>query len=757
MPVGRRSPGAHLCAKARKGGGALLVVASNRLPVSVKRRGAGFDLVPTPGGLAVGLESLRLEGKLRWVGWPGNVAPAIRGAVSARLKEALGCDPVFLPQRLVRLYYNGFCNRTLWPLFHGLPSIARFNEAEWRAYAEANALFAEHLNHVAGPDDSFWIQDFQLLLVPKLLRELRPEAKIGFFLHIPFPAYETLRVLPWHKELLEGLSGADLVGFHTYDFAQAYLSCLRRLLGVDNNLGEVVLPGRSFQVDVFPMGIDFARFAAATQKADVQREVAKLRAGAPGKRITMSLSRLDYTKGIPQLLDALELFLTDHPEWRGRFHHLLVTVPSRENVGEYRQLKREIDERVGRLNGRYGTVGWTPVRYIFRYLPFEQLVSLYACADVALIVPRRDGMNLIAKEYLATRADGQGVLILSELAGAARELTQALIVNPNSREEIARALHTALEMPAAEKAKRAMPMREQLSAHDVASWAGRFLVRLDKAAGRSRRLAARRLTAAASRDLVGAFGAARESLLLLDYDGTLVPFAPDPAAPAPDGPLLELLASLASRPGARVVILSGRDRTTLSRWFGELPVTLVAEHGVWVREAHTRAWERVVRSDTAWKGPLNEVLSLFVDRIPGSFVEEKECSLVWHWRGADPHIGADAARELIEALTSLTANTEVVVLPGNKVVEVKTAAAGKGTFFLERFGEREWPFLLAIGDDLTDETLFRALPPTAHSLRVGHAASAARYNIEDTSAVRELLGRMAAVATQSPEVSAPPA
>ena len=722
----------------------MLVVVSNRLAASYRKVGAGYHLQATPGGLAVGFDSLRRHGDVMWVGWPGQVPPARQAEVESRLRTDLGSAPVFLPDALVRDFYEGFCNRTLWPLFHSMPMEARYEASQWAAYKRANALFADKVVEVAPDSGTIWIQDYQLLLLPSFLRERLPNARIGFFLHIPFPTYDILRLLPWHREVLEGLTGADLVGFHTYDYAQAYLTCLRRLLGIDNTLGEVVAGGRAFQVDVFPMGIDFKRYAGAGDLPGVQANEKRLRDRLGARKLTFSLCRLDYTKGVSQMLDAIELFLEERPEWHAKFEHVMVVVPSRERVGGYKELKREIDERVGRLNGRFGTVDWTPLRYIYRYLPFEELAALYSTADAALITPVRDGMNLVAKEFLAARRDLQGVLVLSGMAGAARELTGAIVVNPNSAEEVAGAIHAALQMPAAERRRRAEPMRERLESNDVDAWAERFLTKLEAAAERSKVLASRVLSPAARQEMVDRFARAARPMLLLDYDGTLVPFALDPAAAAPEADAKEALAALAGRPQVTLVILSGRDRASLERMVGDVPATLVAEHGAWMRARGSSEWQALVRADTAWKRQVKDVMRLFEQRIPGSSIEEKDFSLVWHWRGADRHVGTEASRELVEALTTITANTELVVLAGHRIVEVKGTAAGKGPFYVSKVAPRNPDFVLAMGDDATDETLFRVLPPDAFSVRVGFAVSAARFNVGGVDEVWRILEDLAA-------------
>jgi trehalose 6-phosphate synthase/phosphatase len=718
----------------------MIYLASNRLPVTLTFSKGRVALSPSPGGVATGLAGIAQGAhKVAWVGWPGAVSPQRQARAVRAMAREPGLVPVFLPERLVRGYYNGFSNRSLWPLFHSFPTRARFVEGEWAAYREANELFASALARRVRPGDLVWIHDYHLLLVPQLLRERVPRARIGFFLHIPFPQHETLRLLPWSREILEGLLGADLVGFHTYDYAQAYLGGLRRLLGIDNALGEVSAGGRTVQVDVFPMGIDVGSFAGAADDPIVRQHMRRIRARFGERKLMLSVSRLDYTKGIPGELAALEKFLEDNPRWRGRFKHLLVVVPSRERVDGYAALKREIDELVGRINGRFGRIDWTPIRYNYRYLPFAELAALYAAADVALVTPARDGMNLVAKEYVATKADGNGVLILSEMAGAARELLEALIVNPNSKEEVAAAIAAAFEMRPEERRRRVEAMHARLRANDLERWRGRFLTKLEDAAGRSRAMAARRLPAHDRARLVRGYRQARRRLVFLDYDGTLAPLVPDPSAASPAPEVTRLLGQLAAAPGTEVVIVSGRDRASLARWLGHLPVTLSAEHGTWLRRRGSIEWELAVRTHSGWKEQLRPVFQLFVERIPGSHLEEKDFAMVWHYRRADPKFGTDAARELLEALTALTANTELVVLPGHRVVEVKPAASSKGALYVRNFAGRAWDFVMAIGDDATDETLFRVLPSTAFSIRVGMASSAARFNVDGVPDVLRLL------------------
>src|SRR5216117_1789267 len=444
-----------------------LLLVSNRLPITLRRTGNHLDVEPNPGGVAAGLSSFYREYGARWFGWPGDVSPSESRRVAARLGKEFDCHPIFLPHSVARAYYAGFSNGTLWPLFHSFATYARYSAPEWDAYRDVNERFAAEIVRALKRGDSLWIQDYHLLLLPRLIRERVPDARIGFFLHIPFPPYDVFRLLPWHREVLEGLLGADLIGFHTYDYARAFLGSVLRDLGLDNRIGAIVAGHRVVQVDVFPLGIDVAKFGSESVGPSVERSLAKMRKGTGPSKLLFSISRLDYTKGIPQQLDAFERFLESHAEWRRKVTYLLAVVPSRERVTQYARLKRDIDERVGRINSRFGTIAWTPIRYLYRQLDFDELLALYRASDVALVAPLRDGMNLVAKEFVAAKQEPRGVLILSEMAGASKELREALIVNPNDVKEVVDALDRAMTMSPEEQAMRIHAMQDRLRRYDA--------------------------------------------------------------------------------------------------------------------------------------------------------------------------------------------------------------------------------------------------------------------------------------------------
>ena len=721
-----------------------LALVSNRLPVALKRTKEGLSIRPNPGGVVAGLCSFHREFQATWFGWPGDVPEGDHEWIRARLASEFACYPVFLPKRLATAYYSGFSNGTLWPLFHSFASYARYSQKEWEAYKEANVRFADAVVGVLKAGDVLWVHDYHLMLLPQLVRERKPDAQIGFFLHTPFPPYDILRSLPWSRDILEGVLGADLVGFHTYDYAVAFLGSVRRVLGLDNEIGTILLGSRPIHVDVFPLGIDFEKFAESAQGPAVARMGSRLRRGAKDSRLVFSISRLDYTKGIPQQLEAYERFLEQHLSWRGRVTYLLCVVPSREQVRQYAQLKRQIDERVGRINSRYGTLGWTPIRYLYRRFSFDELLALYRASDVALITPLRDGMNLIAKEYVASRVDERGVLILGEMAGASKELLEALIVNPNDVGEVSDAILRAVTMSEDEQSRRIAAMRDRLQRHDAQTWAARFIEPLKEVVRLSRDLAVRTLTESDRAAAKKAYRSAARRLILLDYDGTLVPFSEDRSASRPDARLSRLLRRLASEEGTHVVLVSGRTRPDLERWFPDIPLAFVAEHGGWIRPRSETTWEAMLPLDTTWKDRVRPVISRFVDRVPGSSIEEKDFSIAWHYRAADIDTGAEAAKELVHIATALTANLDLKVLPGSKVVEIRRAGVDKGTHVAWLLSHEPWDFIFAAGDDRTDESLFAILPSGAFSIRVGFAASAARFNVRGPEELVDVLEALAA-------------
>jgi trehalose 6-phosphate synthase/phosphatase len=724
-----------------------LLIVSNRLPFTLSEKSGKIELQESSGGLVTALGSY-LESRKGdkdfeaiWVGWPGAYLSGQRQAEFTSIaKNRFSAQPVWMFSEEMDLYYHGFCNRTLWPLFHYQPSYAHYDENLWEAYKRVNLLFRDAILGIIRPGDTVWIQDYQLLLLPSLLRERAPGNPIGFFLHIPFPSFEIFRLLPsaWRKEILEGMLGADLLGFHTYDYTQYFLNSVFRTLGYEHHLGTLSWEDRVVRADTFPLGIDFSKFHDAESDPAVAGEMEMLSTKLSGLKVISSVDRLDYTKGILQRLKGFEEFITANPEWRGKVVFILSVIPSREEVEQYQKMKREIDETVGKFNGEFGNPQWTPVVYQYRALSFAALIALYRFSDVALITPLRDGMNLVAKEYVASRKDGAGVLILSERAGAARELGEALVINPNHKGEVAQAIAAALIMPRQEQGERMRTMQERLRKNDSKHWASMFQNSLAEIRILKDRLNAKHLGNGPRQDLISRYRSSSTRLILLDYDGTLIPFASHPQLAVPDPKLIRLLERLAKDPKNHVYIISGRKKETLKTWFGGIGIGLIAEHGVWMSDKGSD-WRLMKPLEVGWKQNILAILETYVDRLGGSFLEEKEFSVAWHYRNADPDLGNLRAKELIDTLTQYTANLDVQVLEGKKVVEVRCAEVNKGTAAIHCNQTLKPAFALAVGDDMTDEDLFRALPPEVHTIKVGMKASYAGYNVKDFVEVRSLL------------------
>jgi trehalose 6-phosphate synthase/phosphatase len=452
----------------------------------------------------------------------------------------------------------------------------------------------------------------------------------------------------------------------------------------------------------------------------------------------LSIDRLDYTKGVLHRLKGFDLFLNSYPEYKGKVTLVLVAVPSRTKVKRYQSLKKNVDELIGKINGDHGKLGWTPIQYMYHSLPFHSLLALYRISDVAMVTPLADGMNLIAKEYIATKTDGKGVLVLSEMAGAVEELREAIIVNPNNIEEIAEALKKALSMPEGEQISRNRTMQERLQSYNIKVWANDFINSLSQVKKKQNELRAKELGGETKTKIISDYLRSKSRLIFLDYDGTLVPFAATPQAAKPDAELLTLLASLAQDAKNEAVIISGRNKEALGEFFEDTNLGLVAEHGAWIRDNRGR-WTTTGDFNIDWKEIVKPILERYKRRTPGALVEEKDFSLVWHYRKVDPELASVRVSELKETLYFLTANLKVEVAEGNKIVEVKNAGINKGQAAMNWISKKKWDFMLAVGDDLTDEDLFRELPEAAYSIKVGLAPSRAKLRFKSQREVRSLL------------------
>lgn len=704
------------------------VIISNRLPISVSRKDGELEFSVSSGGLATAMSSLKVKDKI-WVGWPGIASDDLteneRHEIDAKLADH-GCRAVHLTNDQIANFYEGYSNDTLWPLFHYFQGYAKFREDYWRSYREVNWLFVEAARQVAAENATIWVQDYQLMLTPAMLRTAMPNSRIGFFLHIPFPSYELFRQLPESTEILEGLLGSDLIGFHIYEYARHFVNSCTHILGTLDDRGSIEHEGRRIGIDAFPIGIDYEKFRATLRTPGCRREITQLKTRYRDQQMILSMDRLDYSKGIMKRLEAYELFLGEHPELHRKVTMLMIAVPSRTEVDTYQQLRDQIEQSVSRINGMFGSVDWAPISYQFQNLPFASIVALLNRSDVALVTPLRDGMNLVAKEFVASQSYDPGVLILSEMTGAAEELTGALLVNPNNIPSLARKIHRALTMEKKERSDRIALMQQRISTYTVEKWGKDFTEQLSLVSSRYRIPDDRRLTTQKIDGIVAEYRNAKSRLILLDYDGTLKHFSADISTEAsrPEPELLEQLTAIAAQPSTKVAIISGRPCDTLDSWFGTVPgLMLIAEHGAWMKLG--KIWKQNAKVFDASK--IIATLHDHATRTPGAVVEQKDFAIVWHYRSVSPELAFVRNLTVERELAKLTHDTDLAVHHGNKIIEVKPESIDKGKIVHGLADKFQSDFILCAGDDYTDEHMFQALPNRAHTIKVGAASTHARW------------------------------
>jgi trehalose 6-phosphate synthase/phosphatase len=744
------------------------VIASNRLPVRFLVTGDGFELSQSAGGLAAALRAVR--GDAVWIGWPGTVVPPI---LEPEVTSRLGGDnlvPTFLSADEEEDFYGRVCNDTLWPLFHYFGDRLRITPEAWQRYVQVNERFADVILAHCGPETRVWVHDFHLMLVPSMLRRRAPHLAIGFFLHTPFPSSEVYRLLPTREEALRGVLGADYVSFQTGDYARHFRSSCLRVLGVDSAPDSLDMSGRRVGIGVDPIGIDVSGFQEVLRDPETARLFSQLEAQYEGRKLVLGVERLDYTKGIPQKLLAFERYLEQDPSRARTTTMLQVLVPSRLESPEYRAQRDEIELLIARINGRFGQPGSTPVEYLHRNISKPGLVALYRRADVMMVTPLRDGMNLVAHEFVLCQSEPglpgrwRGSLLLSEFAGSAQVLPGALLVNPWNVDGVVERLGTALELDGGERRRRLETMAKRVEALDCKNWAEGFLTRLGRF---SRRERGRRLPPDVEGEveerLKSRFVKARARTVLLDYDGTLreLEAHPDLAVPTPQ--IIELLSDLAALPRTDVHIVSGRRRRNLEQWFGRLPVHLCAEHGYLAR-APGEEWRTLLELDLSWMRRIERLLRRVAADVPGAHVERKSCSVAFHYREAEPEYGAWRAHELLNDLGQHLAGAPAEILLGQRVVEVRASGVDKGVYVRTVFpnGREPSQFVLGLGDDRTDHDLLDALPSGSVAGHVGGLLPSGRsqegrrehVHVVGPGEVRALLGELVAAVASASEASA---
>jgi len=711
-----------------------LIVVSNRLPVTI-----GKTIEKSSGGLVYAMEGLDYSDGFKWLGWAGGVVddPSKRDRITKELNDRFNYRPIFLSKQEADDYYTGYSNSSLWPLLHYMTPYARYEEIWWETYQKINRLFAETVLDLAGADDIIWIHDYHLMLLPSMLRQRCPELKIGYFLHTPFPSYELFRCSPNREELLEGMLGADLIGFHTFGYLRHFRSTVLRLLGLESEMDLIQMETHTTAVGVYPIGINSEKFLNTLQSDACHQHLNEYREIYHNKKIVLSVERLDYTKGIPRRLDAIERYLSQTQQCCDDIVFIFINIPSRKSVPEYQNLLDDLQGRVSQINGQYATIKNVPIHFIHKSINFSELCALYSLADVAMATPLIDGMNLVAKEYLVCQQEKNGVLILSEFAGAAQELPNALVVNPYNINEVAQAIGKALTLTQAEKQKMILPMKERVIKYDARYWAKSFIQDLLAIAGEREVIAD---TKELSSEVIDRLCAAKKPAFFLDYDGTLAELKKKPSDALPDDKIEELFLKLENLKSVEVFITSGRPKEDMDQWFSRYDFNLIAEHGYYYKHHNASEWiEFDPQAELSWKDQIIDVFQLYTGMTPGSFIEEKTSSVVWHYRNSDPEFGSWKAHQLVAELYEMLSNLPVEIHHGKKIVEVSSIQINKGNVLEHFMLLNKYDAVLCAGDDETDESMFRLNADSIISIKIGKEDTAAEFRVSGPKAFRDFL------------------
>ncbi|MCL7042476.1 hypothetical protein MKW94_009150 [Papaver nudicaule] len=727
--------------------------------------------------------------------------------VSQILLETFKCVPTFLPPELFSRFYHGFCKQQLWPLFHYMLPLSpdlggRFDRSLWQAYVSVNKIFADKILEVINPEDDFvWVHDYHLMVLPTFLRKRFNRVKLGFFLHSPFPSSEIYKTLPVREELLRALLNSDLIGFHTFDYARHFLSCCSRMLGLsyESKRGYIGLEyyGRTVSIKILAVGIHMGQLQSVLSLSETEKKVAELKSRFcdRGRVMMLGVDDMDIFKGISLKLLAMEQFLIQHPEWRGKVVLVQIANPARGRGRDVQEVQTETYTTVKRINETFGQPGYEPVILIDKPLPFSEKIAYYVVAECCLVTAVRDGMNLIPYEYIISRQGNEkldkvleldpsnkkrSMLVVSEFIGCSPSLSGAIRVNPWNIDAVAEAMDCAIEMAEPEKQLRHEKHYRYVSTHDVGYWAHSFLQDLERACkdhGRRRcwgigfglgfRVVAldqsfRKLSI---EHIVSAYRRTKKRAILFDYDGTLMPQASIDKSPSSNS--IEILNKLCRDENNVVFLVSARSRKNLDSWFSPCEnLGLAAEHGYFMRLKRNAEWEtHGPVADCSWKQIAEPVMKLYTETTDGSTIEDKETSLVWSYEDSDPDFGSCQAKELLDHLESVLANEPVSVKSGQTIVEVKPQGVSKGLVaerLLSSMQERGMlpDFVLCIGDDRSDEDMFEvimnsisgpSLSPTAEifACTVGRKPSRAKYYLDDTVEIVRLMQGLASVSEEA--------
>eukprot|EP00164_Ancoracysta_twista_P005588 GFYU01007662.1.p1 GENE.GFYU01007662.1~~GFYU01007662.1.p1 ORF type:complete len:1120 (+),score=348.98 GFYU01007662.1:67-3360(+) len=732
------------------------------------------------GGLLTAFAGLKTT-DVWWVGWPGwDVEEEDKDTVKAKYAEN-NSVPVFIDDNTIDLFYHGFANSILWPLFHyvnvALDEADSLLQDRWEAYKRANQMYADVILSQYQDGDLVWIQDYHLILVPQYLRAKKPDIKIGFFLQAPWPSSEIYRMLPQRKEILQGLLGCDLIGFHVYEYASHFLNACWRILGMDFQYPKATYDNHTVTLGTFPFGLDPARYLKTLEETRVKEKIIEYQRTYDGKKIILSLDRLGYIKGIPHKLRAMEKFLTMYPEWRSKVVMIQIAIPNQVKTPESDALCSTVHELVGRINGTHGTLGDVPIHYFESPIEFEESLALFSLGDVCMVTSLRDGANIVPYEFVVCQQKTQGVLILSEFTSASQGLgAGSLIINPFNTAELANAIGVALSMPKEERAERHEYMYHYVEKNTLQFCAECFVSDLREANYNAMDTAIPDICD--YEKVQQAYTNSGTRLILLGVLGTLTTYGMFKRLDILPKSVKEMLTNLASDEKNTVVIVSGRGPALLNEWMGNIPhLWLAAENGSFLRfGGRDLEWENLFddRIDTTWLEEIIPIFKYFEERTPGSFTEVQEGMVTWHFKHANTAFGRAQANALQVQLSEVLSNLPAEVVVGEKRIEVRNNRVSKGVA-LERIldhisqdetceGKRNIDFVLCIGDLYSrDEDMFQLMTPgqevstiempeNTFTCSVGKSPSQASHYVNNVTEVSQLLGSLAQISLQDSQM-----
>ncbi|MFN8576778.1 MAG: bifunctional alpha,alpha-trehalose-phosphate synthase (UDP-forming)/trehalose-phosphatase [Candidatus Sericytochromatia bacterium] len=713
-----------------------LLIVSNRLPFSINEKD---ELNQSSGGLVSAITGIKGIKEKKWIG----IAPdRVDYEKWKRLdiKDKSNYITVFVENKLYKKYYNGISNDVIWPVFHYEMSM-NFKWSNWEAYKEVNYIISKKISEVIKDDDLIWIHDFHLFLVPEYLRGLGIKNKIGFFLHIPFPSYELFRQIPSRKEILEGVLNSDLIGFHDYSYLKYFCTSVKSIIGINSNMLNMNYKNKEVNLGVFPISIETDKFLTASKSPLVKQIFNDIQETKNYKNLILGIDRLDYIKGLLIKLHAFRDFLTLYPEYIGKVSLLQIVIPSREEVLKYGDLKKSLERLISEINGEFSKPNYTPIQYIYSSISFENMIALYKAADILFVSSRRDGMNLVSFEYIASQdEENSGLVLLSEFTGASSTLSESILINPWDKRETAHKIAYCLKMSKEEKIIKNKKMLKYLTKYTVSDWADSFINELNAPYDPHLDFS-HRILDINQNFIPMEFVMSKKLLIFLDYDGTLVPIEDTPENAILQIKEKNLINKLINNKKIEIVIVSGRDSKFIEEQFQSINnIEIACEHGA--KFFNKKKWISLVSTNNNWFNIARKIIGDYSKRVPESFVDVKEYSIAWHYRLSPEEFSEYQSKKLKEELEIALSNFPVTVIAGKKVIEVKSIEADKGHFvnwYLKEKSIDDETFILAIGDDTTDEDMFFSLKNKGCSIKVGLNNTIAKYILREQKDVYKLL------------------